>query len=533
MSGGPERAAPPATTAGGALPAAPDPPPARGRAALALGPLLFALCLAAPPPGLDAIQARTAAVTLWTAAWWITGALPLGITALLPAVLFPVLGVLSARAVAPFYAQDLVLLFLGAFLVSRGVERWGVHRRIALAIVARVGPSPRRLVLGFMAASAFLSLWINNTSTTLLMLPIGSAVLAGAGAAGRGPFATALLLGVAYSASVGGIGTPVGTAPNQIFLGHLRAMFPAGPSISFGEWVVCWLPLVVLYVPAGWWILTRLALRVPAEGSGGPDAALAERRALGPWRAPERRMAGVFALTALLWITRADLRLGGATIPGWARLVLPGGAEGVSDATVALAMALACFLVPSGAPRGGALLDFESARGLPWDILLLFGGGFALAGAFAASGLDAALGSWLGGLFAGLPPWAVVLGVVAFMAALTEVTSNVATTTVLVPILGRAAVGCGLSPLYTMMPAAIAASAAFMLPVGTPPNAVVYSSGLVSPRAMARVGLWVNALLVALVTLTFTLWGTRVLGLTPELPAWAGAPAQGSAGDAR
>jgi len=504
--------------------------PAVGRLGLWLGPLAFVALLAWPGLPLDGMQRRVAAVTAWTAVWWVSAAAPIGATSLLPAALLPLTGALGAREVAPMYMHDLVLLFVGAFIVSLGLERWGVHRRMALGLVEVVGTSPRRLVFGFMLTAAFLSCWVNNTSTTLLMLPIAMAVVGsveGERGTGRSPFALSLLLGTAYSASVGGMATPVGTAPNQVFLGQFRERFPDAPEISFGQWPLAWGPLVVLYLPLGWLVLTRGALRVPA-GSGGSAARETIRRAreaLGPMSTAEKRMAAVFAATAFLWVTRADLELGSLSIPGWVGLLLPSSIEAperfVTDATVASAMGILCFLVPAG-ERGERLMDWPTAARLPWEVLLLIGGGFAIAGAFQASGLDRLFGSVLGPLFEGHSPWVVVLCVVVFMAALTEVTSNTATTAVLLPVVGQAAVSAGLSPLVTMLPATIAASAAFMLPVATPPNAVVFSSRFVPAPTMARVGLWLNLTLSLLVLLVFQLWVRRVLAIGPELPPWAG-----------
>ena len=419
------------------------------------------------------------------------------------------------------------MLFIGAFIVALGLERWNVHRRMALWIVSRVGTRPRRLVLGFMAASAFLSMWINNTSTTLLMLPIGMAVVASFESKDEescGAFAIALLLGMAYSASVGGVGTPVGTAPNQVFLGHLRNMFPGGPELSFGEWLFAWLPLVLLYLPLAWLLLTRVVTKVPSTSSTEISTIAEERAKMGKMSPAERRMALLFFVTALLWVTRADLRIGSFLIPGWVRLVLPGveePARWITDATVALAMALLCFVVPSGERPGERLMNWTTAKRMPWEVLLLIGGGFALAAGFQHSGLDETLGGLLGEVFAGKSTWLIVLPVVGFMTALTEITSNTATTAVLIPILGRAAVDAGISPLVTMVPATIAASAAFMLPVATPPNAVVFSSGLIPPQTMARIGLWMNLLLILLITLVFQLWVRDFLGIEAELPAWA------------
>ncbi len=507
-----------------------EPPTAVVRIGRPLGPLLFLAILVWPASGLTVDQRSTLAVTVWTATWWISAALPIAATSLLPAALFPFLGVLPGGEVGPMYMKDLVFLFLGAFVIALGLERWNVHKRIALAILALVGTRPRNLVFGFMLASALLSFWINNTSTTLLMLPIGLAVISSL----RGdaqektsafdPFAVSLLLGMAYSASVGGIATPVGTAPNQVFLGTFRDSYPEADAIGFADWMLAWTPLVLVYLPIGWLLLTRVAVRVPKESACAPDTIARARRALGKMGTGERRMAAMFALTALLWVTRADLELGAFRIPGWAGFVLPDRIASpdkfVTDATVATAMAVLLFVLPSGEPRG-PLMDWKTAERLPWEVLLLLGGGFAIAGGFKATGLDEVLGREMAVLFQGQSEWVVVFVVVVFMAALTEVTSNTATTAVLVPVLGKAAAAAGLSPLLTMLPATVAASAAFMLPVATPPNAVVFSSRLVSSTQMARIGLWMNVALALIITLVFQLWVRPVFGIAAELPDWA------------
>jgi len=522
--------APPEPAPRAAEPPLGDPPEAPSplaRLGRPLGALLFLALLCWPGLPFDHAQRGVAAVTALAATWWITVALPIGITSLLPAALFPLLGVMPGSQVAPRYMDNLVFLFLGAFVIALGLERWNVHRRFALWTIARIGTNPRRLVLGFMVVSALLSFWINNTSNTLLMLPIGTAVVASiTGGKGQhgGPFATALLLGMAYSASIGGIATPVGTAPNQIFLGVFRQDFPGGPTISFGEWMVSFLPLVVLFVPVGWWILTRFALRVPSRGARGADVIAAERAALGPMRRGERRMAAVFAATAVLWVTRADLDLGFLRVPGWSRLFLAVGATApdrvVTDATVGTVMAILCFLIPVDRRRGVYLMDWPTASRLPWDVLLLLGGGFAIAAGFKESGLDHVLGGMLAPLIAGRSDWIVVAAITTFVAMLTEVTSNTATTAVLIPILGGTAVQAGISPLTTMLPAVCAASCAFMLPVATPPNAVVFSSRLVRAPEMARVGIWMNLAMIVIITLVFQLWVRRVLAIDPVLPGW-------------
>ncbi len=506
-----------------------------------LGILLFLGLLLWPDLPLDGPQRRVAAVTALTATWWITVALPVGATALVPAVTFPLLGVMPAKAVAPVYMSDLVMLFLGAFIIALGLERWNVHRRIALFIISKVGDSPRRLVLGFMSAGAFLSLWINNTATTLLMLPIAMAVLArvgseeGADEGTQQRFGLCLLLGIAYASSVGGMGTPVGTAPNQVFLGQFDVKFPSGPRISFGQWLLGWGPLVLLFVPLAWWLLTRWIQPIPAGGGSGVAVIRSERAAQGPMTSAQRRMSLLFAVTALLWVTRADIALGSWRIPGWSRLFMhleiadpqayAQHKNDISDATVASLMALAAFLIPAGRDELGRrrfLMDWKTANELPWEVLLLLGGGFCLAAGFKQSALDQRLGEALSPLLRGHSSWLVVGVVTLFMSFLTEVTSNTATTAVLLPVIAEAGVSAGLNPLLVMVPATIAASAAFMMPVATPPNAVVFASRRVPLPQMVRTGLWLNFLTVALILLVFQLWVRGLWGIAEALPPWAG-----------
>ncbi|MCB9914366.1 MAG: SLC13/DASS family transporter [Planctomycetes bacterium] len=504
--------------------------PLARRLGLWLGLASFALLLAAPLPGLDARQRAVAAVTALCAVWWLTQAVPIAATSLLPAALFPLLGVSPAGQIAGSYMHDLVLLFLGAFVIALGLERWEVHRRMALWIIARVGTRPRRLVLGFMVASAFLSMWISNTATTLLMLPIALAVVkcvdCGEEHHARG-FTLCLLLGIAYASSMGGTATPVGTAPNQAFLGVFATKYPDAPRIGFADWMVGFLPLVLLFVPLAWLLMTRVLLPVPHSSASGDETLRAERAALGPMGRGARLMSLVFATTALLWVTRADLDLGVVQVPGWSRLLVPAGADhaahakDVSDATVAIFMGVACFLIPVKPREGVWLMDWATAVRLPWDVLLLLGGGFAIAKGFGVSGLDAVLGARLAPLLEGQPTWLVVGAVALFMSFLTELTSNTATTFVLLPVAADAAAQGGLDPRVLMLPTTLAASAAFMLPVATPPNAVVFGSRLVPPGVMARTGFVLNMLTVALLTAIFVLWTSRWLGIEAGAPDWA------------
>lgn len=490
-----------------------------------LAALLFVAALTVPGLPLDGPQRAAAAATALTATLWLTAAAPVALASLAPAVALVALGVLPVGALPGLYGHRLVLLFLGAFVVALGLERWGVHRRVALWIIARVGTSRPRLVLGFMAASAVLSMWINNTATTLLMLPIIGAVLARfdlvTSGEDRARFSDCLLLGVAYAASVGGMGTPVGTAPNQVFLGQFAEQFPGAPEIGFGVWFVAFAPLVAIFVPVGWLLLTRI-LR-PLSGAAceglGADAIRSERAGMGRMSTPERRMAAAFVATAVLWVFRADIALGAFTLPGWQRLV----PFGVSDAHVALSMAALILVCPAGggpdAPR--TLMDLKTARGVPWEVLLLLGGGFCIAAGFRESGLDRVVGDALGPWLEGRPRWIVVAVVALSVSFLTEITSNTATTAVLMPVMGAAAVEAGIDPRAVMLPAAIAASAAFMMPVATPPNAVVFATRRIPMARMARVGFPLNLTMVAIVVVVFELWSAARLGLEGAAPAWA------------
>ena len=478
---------------------------------------------------------RTLAVTVLMATWWMTGAIPIPATSMLPLVLFPVLGILTAGETAANYANNIIFLFMGGFILALGIQRWGLHRRIALHIVSRIGTNPTNMVLGFMLATAALSMWISNTATALLMLPIGLAVITSmrevAGSKGMGGFAPALLLGIAYAASIGGLATPIGTPPNMSFLRILEILYPQAPTIPFGSWFLSFLPLVVIFLPVAWLLLTRVIHRVGRQAVGASREMIREELlGLGPMRWGERRMFGVFLATALLWITRADLELGAISIPGWAGLVERGlGLEYLSsylhDATVAVGMALLLFLIPGDRDEKGRshkLMDWETAVKLPWGILLLFGGGFALALALKESGLSHYLGEAFAGHVQGLQPILLVAAICLLLTFLTEVTSNTATIEVMLPVLAGAAGAMGVNPLLLLIPATLSASCAFMLPIATPPNAIVFSSGELEMRDMIRAGLVLNLIGAALITLYFYLVASPLLGIeVGSVPSWA------------
>jgi sodium-dependent dicarboxylate transporter 2/3/5 len=407
--------------------------------------------------------------------WWVFEPIPIPVTSLLPLSVLPLTGVLTPAETGQAYGSPLILLLLGGFLLSKSMEHSGAHRRIALGMVNLFGAhSPRRLVLGFMAAAAVLSMWISNTATTLMLLPVALAVLDGTPERDR--LAVPLLLGMAYAASVGGLGTPIGTPPNLIFMQVYQEY--TGQVVSFTQWMSWGVPVVLVMVPCMALVLTR-------GMGGGLDINLPS---VGAWRTEERRVMAVFALTALAWITRSEPFGGWRTwfdIP-WA-----------NDASVALLAVVVMCLVPNG--RGGRLLDWERASTIPWGVLLLFSGGICLAKGFVNSGLSELIGQGLAGL-TDMPTWLLIAAVCLAVTFMTETTSNTASTTLLMPVLAAAAIAAGLPPELIMVPAAMSASCAFMLPVATAPNSVVFGSGLISTARMAREGVALNFLGVAVIS---------------------------------
>jgi sodium-dependent dicarboxylate transporter 2/3/5 len=498
---------------------------ARSRAwRLALGPGLAAIVLLLSP-GEQPQVARMAAIGIWMATWWIVEAVPIPITALLPLVLFPLAGIADMSEVAVDYGREIIFLFLGGFLLALGLQHSGAHRRIALRIVGSLGGRPARLVLGFMIASAALSMWLSNTSTTLLLLPIGLSLLATAREQGANPALVAklgipLMLGIAHGSSIGGMATPVGTPTNLAFRQIFPQIFPGAPEVGFPEWMMLALPLSITFLLVAWLILTRLVFRLPDEDLlGGRDTIATLRAELGPVRRDELLAGAIFGLTALLWVTGKGFTFGDVTIPGWQQW--PGFAGRVNDNVVAIAMATLLFMIPSKDRRGERLLEWRHTSEVPWGILLLFGGGFALATGFQTSGLSA----WASGLFLALadsPPLVVLIVVCASLLVLTEFTSNTATAQIALPILASAAISLGMDPRALMIPATLAASCAFCMPVATPPSAIVFGSGYVSIRDMVRAGIWLNLAGLILLIATFWLLSGPVLGLDPTvLPKWA------------
>jgi solute carrier family 13 (sodium-dependent dicarboxylate transporter), member 2/3/5 len=510
----------------------------------------FVLVLLLPrPEGLSPAGQRLGAVTVMMAVLWVTQAIPIAATSLIPLAAYPLLGIQSARDVSPAYVDASIWLFFGGFVIALGIEKWGLHRRIALHIVHAIGASPRLIVLGFMISTAFLSMWISNTAATMLMLPIALALLSmlaesstiGEAAAlperfearpqpsssrevAIGRLGIAMMLGIAYSASVGGLSTLVGTPTNIAYLTQARRLFPDVPVPSMGEWLIVFLPLSVAMLAASFVVLTW---RLPRTlGGSNPSRSFFREQIAGLGRASagERAMMVIFATTAALWIFRKPLvfQINGESttvVPGWGpyygkflssqlQVESEAAAGMLHDASVAMLMSLLMFAIAMPTPSGRweRLIDWPRVeQKMPWGILLLLGGGFAMAGAFGSTGLSEYIGTWLAETLQGAAPVLLIGAVCLLMTFLTEFTSNVATVNTLMPILAGTAVALDLDPRLLMIPATVTASCAFMLPIATPPNAIVFASGRVSMRQMIAHGFVLNIVGVLLVTLV-TFW---------------------------
>lgn len=436
---------------------------------LILGPLLALSILLSNPPGDLSVAAwRTAAMALLMAVWWATEAVPIAVTALLPLVAFPLLGIADMQTTSSPYANKVIYLFLGGFIVAFAMQRWNLHRRIALTILQHAGGNGRSLIGGFMIASALLSMWVMNTSTTMMMLPIAVSIIGvihstvgGLDDRARHDFQYALLLGIAYASSIGGMATLVGTVPNALLAAFMLESY--GTTIDFSSWMMVGIPMSALLLPLAWLSLTRWVFRVDFKTSGEGRATLrAMKDDMGTISIPEQRVGIVFVVLALAWIFRPLL------------IQLPG-LSGLDDSGIAMAGAVALFLIPSGDRNDPFLIRWVHVEKLPWSILLLFGGGLSLAGAFSNTGLAAWLGTSLNA-FGALPIALLVMLVAALIIFLTELTSNIATTATFLPVVGAIAIEAGIDPVVLAVPVTFAASCAFMLPVATPPNAIVFGS---------------------------------------------------------
>jgi sodium-dependent dicarboxylate transporter 2/3/5 len=524
-------------------------PESVSRAGWVIGLGLFAAILfVGPPEGLSSAGHRLAAVTALMGMFWVTQALPMEVTSLLPLVMFPLFGVQSAKSVAGAYFSDSSFLYLGGFLLALGIERWGLHRRLALHIVAWTGLGVRRIVLGFMLATFAISMWISNTAATLLMLPIAMALLSALEHPEDGPgdtppirdpdfapFGMATMLGLGYAATLGGMATLVGTPTNVVYVEVFLKQFPAGPPLSAGQWILMWTPCALAFLIATWGLLT-FRLRTPARlGTLDHSFFTTRIRELGPMRTGEWWMAGIFCVTATLWLTRTGFDAGGfLQLPGWdvlgnrwlTWLGVEKPRDFINDSTVAMALSLLMFAIPLRTERNGPwvpLMDWYTASRLPWGILLLFGGGFAIAEACRTTGLAEWSGVWLAGSVRGLPTWLIIAVICLLVTFLSEFTSNVATANALLPIIAGLAVALEIDPRLLMLPATLAASCGFMLPIGTPPNAIVFGTGRIKITQMVGYGLLLDIIGVALIVVaTFTLLVPQ-LGIDPQrIPEWAG-----------
>lgn len=493
--------------------------------------IAFVVILNLPAPAdLSASAQRLAAVTALMAILWMTQAIPIAATSLIPLVAFPIFGIQAPKTVSQAYINENIFLYMGGFIIALGIEKWGVHRRIALNTIRVIGSSPRRVVLGFLFATGFLSMWISNTASTLLMLPIGMAIIGSiselamfesqedASKAIR-HFSVALLLGIAYSASIGGVTTLIGTPTNIAFQSIWTSQFPDGPQLSAGEWMIMVVPFGITFLLLTWMVLCWGMPRLASSKESSKAIINEHVRKLGKPTRPEVLMLMVFAITAVLWITRKPLTFGEdfVLLPGWETLpihfltkwgISVDSASGwVHDSTVAMGMALLMFAIPAQKSEQGEteyLMDWETAERLPWGVLLLIGGGFAIAGAFRSTELSDWVGQVFSQVIAGWPPWALIFAACLMLTFLTEFTSNIATVNTVLPILAATAVSLGIDPRLIMIPAAISASCAFTMPIATPPNAIVFASGKIKMSDMLKYGIILN--LIGVVLLTAFMW---------------------------
>tara|TARA_B100000953_G_scaffold260170_1_gene225493 strand:+ start:1656 stop:3353 length:1698 start_codon:yes stop_codon:yes gene_type:complete len=548
--------------------------PTRSKIGLWLGPLVFVymLLFVDLDPGNPAVT-RMAAIILLMAIWWITEAIPLFATALLPIVLFPLMGIMRGRElsaarqidleaatftngfsasdfdiifpnVANQYMDWVILLFMGGFMIAVVVEKWNLHRRIALNILRIIGGQRHRLVLGFMVATGFLSMWLSNTATAIMMMPMGMSLVllyeelnrkiemeGGVVDNRSNNFSLTLLLGIAYGASIGGFTTLIGTPPNAMLLTQLTTLFPEAPEITFSTWLLFALPMSVIYMLVAWLLLTRLVFPLPPSTPfKGRDFIHNELQKLGPMSTEEKRVTTVFTMFALLLITRKE-RLFGEDIDifGWSyyldSLLASLGSSQVGymidDGTVSIGVALTLFMIPASKQIGGRLMDWDDAMKVPWGILLLFGGGLAIAKGFTTSGLSDYVAIQLAVLLGEASPLVIVISTVTFITGLTEVASNTATISLSLPMMASLSQAIGAHPFLLLIPTTLAASCAFMLPVSTPPNAIVYGSGRIPIMKMVIAGIWMDILSVILLTVFVYTLGHLAFDVLSGIPDWA------------
>jgi sodium-dependent dicarboxylate transporter 2/3/5 len=494
------------------------------RFALVLAPLLsLAIILFADLDPENKKVTYTLAIALLMAIWWITEAIPLAVTALLPVALFPLFGIVDGKTISSMYFNHLIFLFIGGFIMAFAMERWNLHRRIALRILLLFGISPGRILLGFMLATSFLSMWMSNTATAMMMVPIALSIILkleeSLGKKKMGTYSIGLLLGIAYSASIGGIATLVGTPPNLSFARIVSIIFPKMPEISFADWFIYAIPVTILLFIAAWLLLYFMYKPKHSWDNIQINDFKKEYAALGKPKIEEKIVLFLFIVLAFLWIFRSGFNIQSFSIPGWSTLFKT--PSYINDGTVAIFIALLLFIIPSKSKKGERIMNWETANRIPWNIVLLFGGGFALAQGFVDSGLSIWFGEQLAG-FANVDPIYLTLANVTMMSFLTELTSNVATTEMILPILAGLSTVIEINPLLLMIPATLAASLAFMLPVATPPNAIVFGTNRIKVKDMVRTGILLNITGIIIATLVMYFWGTVVFEIDIAVfPEWA------------
>lgn len=461
---------------------------------LILGPVAFIFTIwLFSPEGLNFEARAVLAITLWVAIWWVTEAIPIPATALLPLVLMPITGALDSATVSSAYGDDIIFLFMGGFFIATAMEKWNLHKRIALAIIAFVGVGSKRILLGFMTATAFLSMWVSNTASVMMMVPMGLAIAAQVADASKGKaeakdmpdFEKSLLFGIGYAGTIGGLGTLIGTPPNIILAAQANLLF--GVDISFAGWMLVGVPVVILLMLIAWFYLSHVAFRISMrEVPGGAALIRTERKALGAMSFEEKSVAVIFAFAAFMWISRQFI---------WANLV-----PEIRDGMIAIFCSILLFMIPTG-QSGQRILGWEDSKNIPWGVLLLFGGGLAIAAGFQGSGLSVWMGSQLT-VLEGLHMLIIISVAATMILFLTEITSNTATGTMILPVVAALALAINIHPFALMVPCAMAANCAFMLPVGTPPNAIIFATGKLRIAEMMRVGFMLN--IIAAIIIVFT-----------------------------
>uniref|UniRef100_UPI0032175152 SLC13 family permease n=1 Tax=uncultured Draconibacterium sp. TaxID=1573823 RepID=UPI0032175152 len=465
----------------------------------------------------------TFAIAVLMAAWWITEAVPLAVTALLPVALFPLFGVVDGKTISAMYFNHLIFLFIGGFLMAFAMERWNLHRRIALRILILFGVSPGRILLGFMLATSFLSMWMSNTATAMMMVPIALSIILkleeNLGRKKVKRYSIGLLLGIAYSASIGGIATLVGTPPNLSFARIVSIIFPEMTEISFAGWFIFAIPVTVVLFVSSWLLLFLMYRPKKSWKQIRLNEFREEYNSLGKAKPEEKIVLILFLVLAFLWIFRSGFAIQDFVVPGWSGLFK--NPAYINDGTVAIFIAILLFILPSKTEKGERIMNWETARKVPWNIVLLFGGGFALAQGFVESGLSVWFGEQLAGL-ADVEPIVLTFANVTMMSFLTELTSNTATTEMILPILAGLSTTIKINPLLLMVPATLAASLAFMLPVATPPNAIVFGTNRIRVKDMDKTGILLNIAGIIVATLLMYFWGTLVFDINVAVfPDWA------------